>query len=168
MIQAKTDLPSLELLVPAGDKNAFGEAVLAEANAIFFGVENFNARNLSIELIGEKADIITVDVSFISQTYIIPGALSVLKSDGLYICLIKPQFEVGKENIGKGGIVKNKQHHLFAVNKIIDCLNNYGLICIGLTQSPILGGDGNTEFMAMFSTNGKEISKEYIRKTVLN
>ena len=131
-------------------------------------IENYNARNISLDDIGEYADIITVDVSFISQTYILYPAVKLLKDDGVYIGLIKPQFEVGRDKIGKGGIVKDKKSRLFAVNKVIDCAKSCDLKCTGFIKSPIEGGDGNVEFVAIFSKNGKEINEEYIRKTVLN
>ena len=131
-------------------------------------IENYNARNICVEDIGELADIITVDVSFISQTYILYPAVRLLKDDGIYIGLIKPQFEVGREKLGKGGIVKDKKSRLFAVNKVIDCARSCELKCTGFIRSPIEGGDGNIEFVAIFSKNGKEINEEYIRKTVLN
>lgn len=131
-------------------------------------IENYNARNICVEDIGELADIITVDVSFISQIYILYPAARLLKDDGIYIGLIKPQFEVGREKLGKGGIVKDKKSRLFAVNKVIDCARSCELKCTGFIRSPIEGGDGNIEFVAIFSKNGKEINEEYIRKTVLN
>ncbi len=131
-------------------------------------IENYNARNLNYEDIGEYVDIITTDVSFISQTYILLPASTLLKDDGVYIGLIKPQFEVGREKLDKGGIVKNKKNRLFGVLKVIDYARTCGLICTGFEVSPITGGDGNVEFLAIFSKNGKEINIENIKKTVLN
>jgi 23S rRNA (cytidine1920-2'-O)/16S rRNA (cytidine1409-2'-O)-methyltransferase len=131
-------------------------------------IENYNARSISLDDIGEYADIITVDVSSISQTYILYPAVKLLKDDGIYIGLIKPQFEVGREKLGKGGIVKDKKSRLFAVNKVIDCAKSCNMKCTGFIKSPIEGGDGNVEFVAIFSKYGKEINEEYIRKTVLN
>ena len=146
--------------------NQLDEMLLDDERVI--SIENYNARNICVEDIGELADIITVDVSFISQTYILYPAVRLLKDDGIYIGLIKPQFEVGREKLGKGGIVKDKKSRLFAVNKIIDCARSCELKCTGFIRSPIEGGDGNIEFVAIFSKNGKEINEEYIRKTVLN
>ena len=146
--------------------NQLDEMLLDDERVI--SIENYNARNICVEDIGELADIITVDVSFISQTYILYPAVRLLKDDGIYIGLIKPQFEVGREKLGKGGIVKDKKSRLFAVNKVIDCARSCELKCTGFIRSPIEGGDGNIEFVAIFSKNGKEINEEYIRKTVLN
>ena len=131
-------------------------------------IENYNARSISLEDIGEKADIITVDVSFISQTYILGPASELLTDDGVYIGLIKPQFEVGRDKIDKGGIVKNKKNRLYGVMRVLDNAALYGLKCIGFTVSPITGGDGNVEYLALFSRQGKIFSLENIKKTVLN
>lgn len=131
-------------------------------------IENYNARSLSLEDIGEKADIITVDVSFISQTYILRPASELLNDGGVYIGLIKPQFEVGRDKIDKGGIVKNKKNRLYGVMRVLDDAVLHGLKCIGFTVSPITGGDGNVEYLALFSRQGKSFSLENIKKTVLN
>ena len=131
-------------------------------------IENYNARNICIEDIGEMVDIITVDVSFISQTYILGPASKLLKEDGVYAGLIKPQFEVGRDKIDKGGIVKNKKNRLFGVMRVLNYAGLYGLRCVGFSVSPITGGDGNTEFLALFSRQGEEYNIENIKKTVLN
>lgn len=127
-------------------------------------MENYNARNLCIEDIGELVDIITIDVSFISQNLIMPSAASLLNEDGIYYSLIKPQFEVGRALIGKGGIVKDKKARLFAIKSVLECARQCGLVCTMLCKSPIQGGDGNVEYLAMLSKNGCWISDEYIKK----
>ena len=129
-------------------------------------IENFNARNLSNDIIKQKIDIITIDVSFISQTLIMEQAFSLLKDDGVYISLIKPQFEVGKSNIGKGGIVKNASFRELAINKVITFANEKDYLCNTIIKSPILGGDGNTEYLAVFSKNGNVITKDMIKKII--
>lgn len=130
-------------------------------------IEGYNARNISADDVGTLADVITMDVSFISQTLIIPSASTILKENGVFFSLIKPQFEVGRSNVGKGGIVKSAKARLEAVRSVIECGNNFGLKCIALIVSPIQGGDGNIEFLAAFTHNGKEIKEDYIRKIVL-
>lgn len=127
-------------------------------------LENYNARSISIDDIGFMADVVTVDVSFISQTYIIPAAFSLISDGGVYIGLIKPQFEVGPEKIGKGGIVKNQKDRFFAIERVIKCASDNGFKCIHFDRSPIKGGDGNEEFIAMFSKNGYPISLDKIKK----
>ena len=143
------------------------DASLSEDERVI-SIENYNARDLSIDDIGETADIITADVSFISQTYILYPASLLLKDDGFYIGLIKPQFEVGRDKIDKGGIVKNKKNRLFGVMRVLDSASACGLKCIGFTVSPITGGDGNVEYLAVFSKSGKELNTENIKRTVIN
>ncbi|MBO5110031.1 MAG: TlyA family RNA methyltransferase [Clostridia bacterium] len=117
-------------------------------------MENTNARYLTAESFSESFDLITLDVSFISQTLILPSIAALLAEDGRYVSLIKPQFEVGRENIGKNGIVKGEKLHRLAVNRVVSSAEALGLVCVGLTPSPIKGGDGNTEFLALFSRSG--------------
>ena len=125
-------------------------------------IENFNARNDLTSVINGKVDVITIDVSFISQTLIIPSAFNVLENDGIYVSLIKPQFEVGKAGVGKGGIVKDKKFRKFAVERVIECANSFGFFCKSIIKSPILGGDGNTEYLAVFSEGGENLPNEKI------
>ena len=127
-------------------------------------MENYNARALCKEDIGELVDIITIDVSFISQNLIMPNASALLKENGVYFSLIKPQFEVGRALIGKGGIVKDKKARLIAINSVLECARQCGLVCNMLCKSPIQGGDGNVEYLATFSRSGQFISQEYIKK----
>ena len=88
-----------------------------------------------------------MDVSFISATLILPRFPALLESVGDAVCLIKPQFEVGRANIGKGGIVRDPRAHRLAVDRVLDCASALGLCAAGLIPSPILGGDGNREFL---------------------
>ena len=131
-------------------------------------IEGYNARCINIDDIGEEVDIITIDVSFISQTLILPSAVKILNSCGEVFSLIKPQFEAGKENIGKGGIVKNTSARHFAVNRVISCMRALGYLCDTFIKSPILGGDGNVEYLAHFSKKGNELAEEYIKNIVFN
>lgn len=110
-------------------------------------IENFNARELTPEVTGGFCDVTTVDVSFISQTLIIPAALSVLKTGGEYVGLIKPQFECGRSGLGKGGIVKDRAVREEAVRFVSDFARENGLEVRGITTSPLTGGDGNTEYL---------------------
>ena len=96
-----------------------------------------------------------MDVSFISATYIIPSLFSVLASGSDFICLIKPQFEVGRANIGKGGIVKDKKAAFAAIKDVVKSASAHSLTLTDLTVSPITGGDGNTEYLALFIKNGQ-------------
>lgn len=109
-------------------------------------LEKLNARYLNFDLIGEFADIITIDVSFISLRLIIPPAKSLLKKDGSIIALIKPQFEAGKKWVSKGGIVKELSVHKRVITEISHfCIENNFYIW-GLSKSPIKGAKGNIEY----------------------
>ena len=112
-------------------------------------MEGINARYLTSDQLGEKCDIAVSDISFISQTYVIPQINDLLKEDGIYIALIKPQFECGKQNLGKNGIVKNKKVIFDSVSKVIKCVTDNGIGVLSLIVSPIEGGDGNTEFLML-------------------
>lgn len=141
-------------------------AKIIKEDSRVISIENCNARYISKEQIGEAVDVITIDVSFISQALIIPSATKLLKPDGVYLSLIKPQFEVGKANVGKGGIVKDKKHHLSAALSVIASAVENGLICTCFTKSPIQGGDGNVEYLAAFSFNGEQVKEENIKKII--
>jgi len=110
-------------------------------------LERVNARYLRPEEIGELVDISTFDVSFISLTLIVPAIHQMLKNSGVIIALIKPQFEVGKGEVGKGGIVRDGLKHTAVVEKISSFLDEFGYKVMGVISSPILGADGNKEFL---------------------
>ena len=109
--------------------------------------EKLNARYIKPEDIGEPADIVVIDVSFISLTMIIPPALALLKPGGVLVALIKPQFEVGKGEVGKGGIVRDEAKRREAVDKIREHVQSLGLGVLGVIPSPIEGAEGNKEFL---------------------
>jgi len=111
-------------------------------------IERTNARYLSSDHIPEKVHIITMDVSFISITKILPVARNFLLEDGKIITLIKPQFEAGKNQVGKGGVVKKKEVHLDVLNNIFSFCNDSGIYVTALDFSPVLGPAGNMEFLA--------------------
>jgi len=110
-------------------------------------MEKVNARYLKPEDIGEPADIAVVDVSFISLTKIIPPVIKLLKTGAVIVALIKPQFEVGKGEVGKGGIVRDEAKRKEVVDKISCFVKDEGLNVIGVIESPVLGAEGNKEFL---------------------
>lgn len=112
--------------------------------------EKTNARYLKSGDFPEKFDLIVMDVSFISITKILPALIHLLNEKGKIISLIKPQFEVGKGEVGKGGIVRDAEKHEKVIEKIINSANEIGLKNLGLIDSPILGAGGNKEFLALF------------------
>ena len=114
-------------------------------------LEGMNARFLNFDSVGSYADIMVMDVSFISQTLILPRFQMLLNDGGDVVTLIKPQFECGREALGKGGIVKKPEHRLSAVRRVVSVAEENGLHLCGLIRSPIEGGDGNVEFLARFT-----------------
>jgi 23S rRNA (cytidine1920-2'-O)/16S rRNA (cytidine1409-2'-O)-methyltransferase len=114
-------------------------------------LEKTHVRELTSNIIKEPIDGCVVDVSFISLGKIFPFIHSFLKPSGYVIALVKPQFEVGKANIGKGGIVKNKSLFPEMLEDIKEAGKVNNLIFQKLIDSPILGGDGNQEFLMLFS-----------------
>jgi len=114
--------------------------------------EGLNARYLRRddlgEDLGEGLGVCTIDVSFISLTLILPRAFEVLTPTGVIVVLIKPQFELGKKEVGKGGIVRDAAGHEAAVEKIREFVRAEGHRWEGVMESPILGGEGNKEFLA--------------------
>lgn len=112
--------------------------------------ENTNARKLKPADFPSAFDLIVMDVSFISVTKIFPALLDLLAPDGKIVTLIKPQFEVGRGEVGKGGIVREPEKHQRVVNEINEFANKLGLTCLGVIESPILGAEGNKEFLSLY------------------
>lgn len=113
-------------------------------------MERCNARNLSLDMFDERPDMATMDVSFISILLIMPVLKSILKSEGKLMALIKPQFEAGKDQVGKNGVVRDKQVHKEVITKVIEGAKEYGLYCKALDFSPVKGPEGNIEFISLF------------------
>ena len=120
-------------------------------------MEQFNARALDESYTGGRVDLCVCDVSFISITKIFEPVTRVLSDydpatkAGSFLALIKPQFEAGKEHIGKGGIVRDKKVYLRVITDVIRAAEEWGLYCVSVLPSPIVGGDGNREFLAHFA-----------------
>ena len=115
-----------------------------------FVIENYNARYMKAEDLPYTPDIAVMDVSFISATLIMPALYNCLGDKADFICLIKPQFEVGRSGLGKGGIVKSEKLRREAVDKVVYFALSIGFQSLGVINSPISGGDGNIEFLAHF------------------
>ena len=117
-------------------------------------IEGFNARNLTPGMFAETPEFAVCDVSFISQTLLHTPICEVLKENGTFISLIKPQFELTPKEISKGGIVKEVKHRLQAIKRVIGSLGDSGFAVKGLTVSPITGGDGNIEYLVYAEKHG--------------
>jgi 23S rRNA (cytidine1920-2'-O)/16S rRNA (cytidine1409-2'-O)-methyltransferase len=109
-------------------------------------MERLNARALSREMFDEAPQLAVIDVSFISLTLVLPAVANVLSDDGEIIALIKPQFEAGREKVGKGGVVRDEEVHREVIDKIMSFASSIGLVSKGTVQSPLLGPAGNKEF----------------------
>ena len=109
--------------------------------------EGYNARYMKPSDLEYAPSLAVMDVSFISATYIIPSVFEVLRSGGDFVCLVKPQFEVGRALLGKGGIVKDAKAREGAVWRVVEFAKQIGFLHNGTVTSPIKGGDGNTEYL---------------------
>ena len=113
-------------------------------------LEEIHIKDLSMENIeNRKVDFIVIDVSFISLTKVIPYFNKFLKDEGQVVMLVKPQFEVGKEKIGRNGIVENEEYHNEAIKKIINFIKDLGYELLGVEDSPIKGNKVNKEFLML-------------------
>ncbi len=110
-------------------------------------MEKTNIRYVTPDQIGEPLDFASVDVSFISLTKVLPPARDLLKADGEMVCLIKPQFEAGKDKVGKKGVVRDPAVHLEVIEKIINFALENGFSVLNLEFSPIKGPEGNIEYL---------------------
>ena len=129
-------------------------------------IEGYNARYLKADDIGEQVDLAVMDVSFISQTIIIPSLVPLIKDGGMLISLVKPQFEAGRGALGKNGIVKSPKDRYGAVIKVLEGAELSGLCCKGFIRSPIKGGDGNEEYLLCFVKAEREGDGTALRKKI--
>ena len=113
-------------------------------------LERTHILRMEPERLEEKPDLITIDVSFISLVKVLPRAVDLMKPNGDILALVKPQFEVGRGQVGKGGIVRDPQKREEAVRKICDVGENLGLKCLNILECSIHGQDGNVEFFLWF------------------
>jgi len=110
-------------------------------------MENTNFRYATKDMFADVIDFATVDVSFISLDKILPPAYELLKDNGQMVCLIKPQFEAGRENVGKKGVVRDKKVHVQVIEKVVTCATSIGFSVKELDYSPITGPEGNIEYL---------------------
>jgi 23S rRNA (cytidine1920-2'-O)/16S rRNA (cytidine1409-2'-O)-methyltransferase len=116
--------------------------------------EGINARYLQPHDFATKFDLIVMDVSFISATKIMPALVPLLTDNGRLITLIKPQFEVGRAEVGKGGIVRDSEKHARVIEEVNAAAKELGLQASKVIESPIRGADGNLEFLALYENVG--------------
>lgn len=119
-------------------------------------MEKTNIRYVSLEDIGEPLDFASVDVSFISLTKVLGQAKTLLKEDAQMVCLIKPQFEAGRDKVGKKGVVRDPKVHEEVIDNIVTFVKSIGFYVLHLEFSPIKGPEGNIEYLIHLSTTEKE------------
>ncbi|MQN02386.1 MAG: TlyA family RNA methyltransferase [Lachnospiraceae bacterium] len=129
-------------------------------------MEKTNVRYLKPEDIGEQLDFASCDVSFISLSKILPAIFPILKDDGSMVCLIKPQFEAGRENVGKRGVVRNPKVHRDVIAEVFGFTEALGFRVQGLTFSPIKGPNGNIEYLMYILKNAGESKQIDIAQVV--
>ncbi len=131
-------------------------------------LERTNFRYVTREQIPEELDFASVDVSFISLSHILPVMRTLLKSGGRAVCLIKPQFEAGKENVGKKGVVRERSVHIAVVEKICALVIESGYSLLGLDFSPVKGPEGNIEYLCYIEKSEKpEVLTEATAESVV-
>lgn len=111
-------------------------------------IERMNIRYMPEDALSEKADIVTIDASFISLKIVVPSVIGFTKDDAAFLVLIKPQFEVGKGRVGKGGVVRDPVLHNEVIDSLTDFFKQSGFSSEGVIESPIPGPKGNKEFVA--------------------
>lgn len=119
-------------------------------------MERTNIRNVKPDDIGDLADFCSIDVSFISLKLVLPVVKTLIKNTGEVVCLIKPQFEAGRESVGKKGVVRDENVHIKVVNDFLQYAYNFGFSVKNLTFSPIKGPEGNIEYLAYITAAGGE------------
>ncbi len=121
-------------------------------------LERTNFRYVTKELVPDDLDFASVDVSFISLSLIVPVMHTLMKDNAKAVCLIKPQFEAGKDKVGKKGVVRDKNVHIEVVDKTLELMLKTGFSVLGLTYSPIKGPEGNIEYLIYIEkSNNPEI-----------
>ena len=118
-------------------------------------MERTNIRYVTPEDLGEPLDLSVIDVSFISLKIVLPTIKTLLKPTGQVLCLIKPQFEAGKEKVGKKGVVREPEIHLEVLDSFVSTVKELGFTILGLTFSPVKGPEGNIEFLGHLTLEDK-------------
>ncbi len=121
-------------------------------------MEKTNARNLPVDSFPESPDLATVDISFISLEKVLPSVFGVLTSQGEAVVLVKPQFEVGKGQVGKGGGVRDGSHHRRVMARVARFAGLHGWHVRGVTASPLKGPKGNREFFLLLTKTGRTLT----------
>jgi 23S rRNA (cytidine1920-2'-O)/16S rRNA (cytidine1409-2'-O)-methyltransferase len=119
-------------------------------------MERTNIRHVTVESLGEVLDFVSIDVAFISLAKVLPVVKNLLAPGGTVVALIKPQFEAGREKVGKKGVVKDPLVHKSVIKKVLDEAQELGLYPVNLTYSPVKGPEGNIEYLVLLTNQGTE------------
>lgn len=147
-----------DCLLQKGAKKIFGvdvgygqlhEKIRNDPRVVVF--ERTNLRELTQATIGQQVDLVTLDLSFISVLKVMGAVNEILKPDGALVVLIKPQFEARKEEVGRGGIIKDAKIHQEVIQRVVSGVESFGYTNRGVTESPIEGATGNKEFLGYFT-----------------
>lgn len=131
-------------------------------------MERTNARNLSPDMFLEKMDMAVMDMSFISLHLVLPAVRTLLTEAGQVVCLVKPQFEAGREKVGKKGVVRDPAVHRGVLEDFIARLDDLGFVLAGMEFSPVRGPEGNIEYLAWLKTGGESLTvdcEELVRRS---
>lgn len=120
-------------------------------------MERTNARNLTPDMFPEKMDMAVMDMSFISLHLVLPAVRTLLKEDGQVVCLVKPQFEAGREKVGKKGVVRDPAVHREVLENFVAAAGGLGFAVAGMSFSPVRGPEGNIEYLAWLKTAGESV-----------
>lgn len=120
-------------------------------------MERTNARNLTPDMFSEKMDMAVMDMSFISLHLVLPAVRTLLKEDGQVVCLVKPQFEAGREKVGKKGVVRDPAVHREVLENFVAAAGGLGFAVAGMSFSPVRGPEGNIEYLAWLKTTGENV-----------
>lgn len=129
-------------------------------------IDRTNIRNLDTNLITEPVDLVVADLSFISLTTVLPSLVRVATEDADFLLMVKPQFEVGKENLGSGGVVKEPELRKSAVIQVAQSAMQLGLGTVGVVASPLPGPSGNVEYFLWLKRGALEISEELVNEAI--
>lgn len=124
-------------------------------------MEKTNIRYVTPEDIGEQIEFASIDVSFISLMKVLPPVKELLTDKGEIVCLIKPQFEAGREKVGKKGVVRDQQVHIEVVEMIVEFARNMGFRTLDLSYSPIKGPEGNIEYLLYLTKDNSREDKNF-------
>jgi len=129
-------------------------------------LEKTNVRYVTHEQVPDEGDFASIDVSFISLTKVLPAVLGVLGEKGRLVCLIKPQFEAGREKVGKKGVVRDSSVHREVIEMIVEYVRTQGLGILGLDFSPIKGPEGNIEYLIYLDKSRSGMHEDEVQARV--